>query len=426
LDTSGAFDINEAGEVVGNSSFRAFRWTSGAGMQNLGVLPGFDFSGATGISNNGHIVGYCSEGAISRSFLWTSGGGMQDLGDLPGGNDEGQALGVNDSGQVVGWSSGSPSGGSRAYIWTSGGGLTDLNDRVTASGFGWSLMVASAINNAGQIVGTGPNPSGDYHGFLLTPVQTTVLAFTEFDDPPLGVANFNPGAANDELGFVTASSTSGGASPLLGVVVDGGGGRVFTHRSIDATTTFDDVNIANYDDIGVSLRMQVANADYEAGDFVRAYVTNGSETIDIANFEGPSIDDVAGDGFLEYRIAIPNDWTVATLVITSSTDSSQAFERFDFDSIEFRGVFAIPEPATWGMTLAALVIARRARYACRARDLHHTARTACPTGLVIACAANARRARYACRGRTTCAIRHAERALPVVISNPPRRPTNKA
>ena len=377
LDVSAANDINAAGQVVGNSAaadgFRAFRWTSGAGMQGLGVLPGFADSFANGINNNGQVVGYSSASARSRAFLWTSGGGMLDLGDLPGGEDASRATAVNDSGQVVGWSYGSPTAGSRAFIWTSGGGLQDLNNWVMASGFGWTLEVASAINNAGQIVGTGPNPNGDYHGFLLTPVETTVLAFTEFEEPDLGVGAFTPGAADAELGFVTASSPSGGVNPLSGVTVIGGGGtRAFSHRSIDATTTFHDVNLANYDEVVLSLRIQVANTNYEAGDFVRASITNGTETIDVATFEGPLIDDLAGDGFLDYRMAIPGDWTQATLVISSSTDSSQGSERFDFDSIEFRGIFVIPEPGTWGLAIAGLVIA-----AARARKSRFRRRLKC-------------------------------------------------
>ena len=91
---------------------------------------------------------------------------------------------------------------------------------------------------------------------------------------------------------------------------------------------------------------------------MRAYVTNGTSTIDLFNYLGTAgadpLDAAAGDGFLFYWTAIPNDWTQATLVITSSSNSTQGAERYDFDRIEFR---AVPEPGTWVVALVALAAA---------------------------------------------------------------------
>ena len=55
----------------------------------------------------------------------------------------------------------------RAYLY-SNGTMTDLNDFVQP-GCGWTLRGAFAINDNGQIVGVGYNPSGYEHAFLLTP-----------------------------------------------------------------------------------------------------------------------------------------------------------------------------------------------------------------------------------------------------------------
>lgn len=66
-----------------------------------------------------------------------------------------------------------------ATIWTAAGGLQDLNDLTDASGTGWTLTEARAINGSKQIVGYGTNPDGDMHAFLLTPVpepSTLLLA----------------------------------------------------------------------------------------------------------------------------------------------------------------------------------------------------------------------------------------------------------
>ena len=74
---------------------------SGGVMTDLGTLPGGTYSCATGINNNGQIVGYSNtaSGPI-HAFLY-SGGKMTDLGTLPGG-DNSEATGINDSGQIVG------------------------------------------------------------------------------------------------------------------------------------------------------------------------------------------------------------------------------------------------------------------------------------------------------------------------------------
>ena len=73
-DFSRAFGINNAGQVAGSSGAtggtRAFRWTPGGGMQNLGVLPGFGTSAASAINNTGHVVGssrYAAERTLGLS-----------------------------------------------------------------------------------------------------------------------------------------------------------------------------------------------------------------------------------------------------------------------------------------------------------------------------------------------------------------------
>jgi probable HAF family extracellular repeat protein len=137
-------------------------------MQDLGDLPGgSDYSEALGINDSGQVVGLSVATTGPRAFLWSSGTGIQDLGDLPGGSDQSAANGINDSGQVVGSSYAAT--GDRAFLWSSGSGMFDLNDYLDASGSGWTLYSARAVNDAGQIVGSG-YIGGQPHAFLLTPV----------------------------------------------------------------------------------------------------------------------------------------------------------------------------------------------------------------------------------------------------------------
>ena len=92
---------------------------------------------------------------------------MTNLGDLPGGFDFSEAKGINNSGQVVGFSYNVS--GPSAFLWQNGV-MTDLSTVAGVTGTGWSLTVATAINDAGQIVGYGRNPQGVESAFILTPV----------------------------------------------------------------------------------------------------------------------------------------------------------------------------------------------------------------------------------------------------------------
>lgn len=80
-----------------------------------------------------------------------------DLGTLGGTNVA--ATGINDAGQVVGWSQIS-TGHTQAFIWANG--------TLTGLGFlpGGTSSVANAINNHGEIVGTADVSGTNYHAFL--------------------------------------------------------------------------------------------------------------------------------------------------------------------------------------------------------------------------------------------------------------------
>jgi probable HAF family extracellular repeat protein len=91
---------------------------AGYTLIRLGDLPGGGYySAAYGINDTGQVVGYSSTATGYRAFLWDASGGMQDLGDLPGGRDSSGARDINSSGQVVGFSEGAA--GARAFLWGS-------------------------------------------------------------------------------------------------------------------------------------------------------------------------------------------------------------------------------------------------------------------------------------------------------------------
>ncbi len=185
--SSSAMSINDSGYVVGDSLFspsvnRACIWMQSGGVQDLGTLPNHMSSSAQSINSSNQIVGWSSSRTDPfpnqyRAFLRTQNGEMHDLGTLPG-QTASLARSINDNGLVVGDSyTGADSGSaSRAFVWTPSDGMKDLNDLIPA-GSDWVLSSALAINNRGQIVGSGFH-SGRRRAFLLTPVPLSITSFT--------------------------------------------------------------------------------------------------------------------------------------------------------------------------------------------------------------------------------------------------------
>jgi len=178
---SSAYGINNSGTVVGYGSlasgnFGAFVWTPQSGMQQLGTFGGPN-SYATGLNNNGEVIGYASLSSGYEHAFSAVGAVMTDLGTLGGSSF---AYGINDSGEIVGYSW--PTGGenTHAFLYVNGM-MIDLNSLIP-SGSGWQLLEAYGVNNTGQIVGEGLL-NGQYHAFLLDPALVPhTLAFS----PTLG------------------------------------------------------------------------------------------------------------------------------------------------------------------------------------------------------------------------------------------------
>ncbi len=137
-----ARDINDQGQVVGQSGSRAVRWTNGV-AEDLGVLdPTSPSAEAYGINNLGNVSGSSTKSGGTHAFFHSEATGMVDLfptstgpGFLSYGHD------INELNQVAGYV------GSRAFRWTDG----TIQDLGVPDGY--ALSYAWAINDSGQVAG---------------------------------------------------------------------------------------------------------------------------------------------------------------------------------------------------------------------------------------------------------------------------------
>ena len=167
--------VNDVGQIAGQAktadgSYRAFLYTGGT-VTDLGTIGG-NSSVATGINAKGQVIGYAFGSNWTHSFVYSN-GMTNDLGTLGGSTC--YALGINSDGVIVGQSY-TTSSLQHAFLYDNGT-MSDLNEFVDTDS-GWSLQTASGINDFGQVVGYGLDPTGNTRGFLLTRAEPCGLALS--------------------------------------------------------------------------------------------------------------------------------------------------------------------------------------------------------------------------------------------------------
>jgi probable HAF family extracellular repeat protein len=186
--TARALDLNGTGVVTGYLGLRAFRWTVGGGLEDLGVPAGWPNSFGNAINASGQVAGSATNGTgnASRVIRYTNGIGWQILGGMGFSNNAGpnSGNGINQWGDVVGLGfprTGSTAPSMRGVFFSDNLGVLAYIDDLLLSPGSWTVLRGFDINDAQQITGNAHNPqTGVTTAVLLTPV-----ALPPANQPPI-------------------------------------------------------------------------------------------------------------------------------------------------------------------------------------------------------------------------------------------------
>jgi uncharacterized membrane protein len=133
------------------------------------VLPGHAINGA------GNMVGhaYNADSSADRAVFWASSSSPAMVLSTVGEFSNAVAAGISDNGQIVGIGYNEDFSKSRPFIWPS---ATSQGIDLTTffpTGSNWDLdsLFAVAVNNRGEIIGSGLFNDGTVHNFVLIPVH---------------------------------------------------------------------------------------------------------------------------------------------------------------------------------------------------------------------------------------------------------------
>lgn len=177
--------VNDSGTAVGDGPVNvpnsptgtedtAIEWRDGT-VTSLGTLPGGTDSAAYGINNNGDVVGFSwtgpNQSSPARAFLYHA-GTMTDIDTLPGSQGS-VATAINDSGQIVGDMGFAAPNSNSSFLYENGQ-MYDLNTLIdpTSPLIGLvQLQGAVSISSNGRIAvnGTDSRYAGALRAFLLIP-----------------------------------------------------------------------------------------------------------------------------------------------------------------------------------------------------------------------------------------------------------------
>jgi probable HAF family extracellular repeat protein len=337
-----AFAVNDSGSVAGTATTmfgysHAFSSNGGA-MTDLTLNSGASYGFAAGINNSGAIAGTQIVNGQAFATLWSNGtaSAVAAAGSY--------AMAINDSGQIAGMLT-TVDGQGHAFIATNG----SLQDLGTLAGGSWSS--AYAINANGEAAGYGVTSSGAFRGFTWT-----------------------AGGGLDELG------TLGGANSYAMAIDDAGtvaGSAQLANGAMHAFISSGDALIdlgtlggMNSYAYGISASGEVVGYSGAADGSTQAFLYDNGVMIDLNSLIDPASGWVLTQAYAinaSGEIAGAGWFNGAEHAFLLDPSSNIPTAQFSVESVD---AAVAPEPATFGIALAALMIlAARLRFRARLAPL---------------------------------------------------------
>ena len=198
-----------------------------------------------------------------------------------------------------------------------------------------------------NLLGLGPVPGSTinrrqdltWQGSAAPPV---IIAHTVFNEAPEGAANWTPGAGDTELGFAT-TSTGLGTGPVAATYTSQTSPLRLRMEAARAETTFAPVDFSGRSQVSVSVEVMLKSATYADTDGFTVSLTNGTESVTLAGFQGSALNALPKGSYLHFTGNVPAGWTSATLKAAATASA----DAVDFDNIYFAALPDAPATLQW-------------------------------------------------------------------------------
>lgn len=237
-----SMDINNFHQVTGQASlpgdaaYHAFVWQNAQpyDLGTLDLLTGTGTSLGVGINDNQQVAGYSTVkgGTAVHAVVWSKGSTkwtINDIGTLDrvAGTGNSQANGINETGQVTGFSTVPGSTARHAVVWRKGSTNWSVLDIGTLGG---SYGAGFAINGNGEVTGTSTTTQdAEQHAFVA---QSTQIPPVMIDLLTLG-GKFSEGYSINLAGEVVGYSTTTGDQKQAAFLWQSGTGMQDLNTLID-------------------------------------------------------------------------------------------------------------------------------------------------------------------------------------------------
>ena len=157
LGQGGAKGINNNGQVIFDYNDRIYYWENGV-SERVVSASGYNEYISRDINELGQVTGFVRVKGTStyRPFVYDRSTNTTTLRQIPSWSYSSIGYGINDNGDIAGWS---PGGGAKATIWY---GNTPVNVGVPS---GSTYSVAYDINNNGYLLGAGYEANSGWYRF---------------------------------------------------------------------------------------------------------------------------------------------------------------------------------------------------------------------------------------------------------------------